>query len=270
MPTDGTPVIVKEKEGEIVTVVKKKDEKTKEIFLYCHSEGRERREKGMKSKREQAFEEGLTKLNNGLQKPTSTIKDYKKVLEKIGRLKEKCKKIASYYTVSVEKCEKTDRATKITWEKDKEKESKKYTGVYCLRTMSSELSEKDIWEVYIMLTELEDAFRFMKSELGMRPVYHRLEGRVDGHLFITLIAYQITHAIRKKLKAQEINKRWEHIRLAMSTQQRLTTVLKRPSGATIQIRNTSRADEFQKQIYDILSISCSPLRSVEIDICNKV
>jgi len=78
MPTDGTPVIVKEKEGEVVTVVKKKDEKTKEIFLYCHSEGRERREKGMKSKREQAFEEELTKLKNGLQKPTSTIKDYKK------------------------------------------------------------------------------------------------------------------------------------------------------------------------------------------------
>ena len=81
-----------------------------------------------------------------------------------------------------------------------------------MRTSCSELSEQEIWETYVMLTELEDTFRFMKSGLGIRPVYNRLEHRLDGHMFITLIAYHITHAIRKKLKAAGINHRWEFIR----------------------------------------------------------
>ena len=119
MPKDGIPVTVKNKEGEMVIALKK--ENGKETLLYCHSESRERSELKMKSKREQQLETELTNLKAGLDKPNRTIKKYDKVLEKIGRLKEKYKKIASYYVITVKKCEQTDLATNITWTKDRKK-----------------------------------------------------------------------------------------------------------------------------------------------------
>jgi hypothetical protein len=59
--------------------------------------------------------------------------------------------------------------------------------------------ETTFWRTYIMLTDLEGVFRSFESELGLRPIYHHTEARVDGHLFITVLAYQFVQIIRKCL-----------------------------------------------------------------------
>ena len=63
-----------------------------------------------------------------------------------------------------------------------------------------------------MLTDLEAVFRSLKSELGLRPVYHYTEDRVDGHLFITVLAYQFVQIIRKRLAEHGIHARWQTLR----------------------------------------------------------
>jgi len=68
---------------------------------------------------------------------------------------------------------------------------------FCDRT---DLAEEEIWSIYTMLTRIEDAFRSLKSELGLRPVYHQKEDRVDVHIFISILAYHISHAIEETLK----------------------------------------------------------------------
>ena len=60
--------------------------------------------------------------------------------------------------------------------------------IYCLRTNREDLDVQQIWDIYTMLTDIEDAFRCMKSELGLRPIHHQKEVRCDGHIFITVIA----------------------------------------------------------------------------------
>jgi hypothetical protein len=65
------------------------------------------------------------------------------------------------------------------------------SGYYMLRTNRIDLSEKEIFDTFMMLLDLEDSFRSMKSELGPRPVYHQLEYRCDGHQFITVLAYNV-------------------------------------------------------------------------------
>ncbi|HED13798.1 MAG TPA: hypothetical protein ENI62_09135 [Gammaproteobacteria bacterium] len=74
--------------------------------------------------------------------------------------------------------------------------------VYCLRTNQTQWSEERIWNTYVMLTDLEAVFRSLKSELGMRPVYHQKTVRVEGHIWITLLAYNLVQQLRRKLKAQ--------------------------------------------------------------------
>ena len=63
-----------------------------------------------------------------------------------------------------------------------------------------------------MLTDLESVFRSLKSELGMRPVYHHKEDRCDGHLFITVLSYQAVQVSRRKLKDHGINESWTTLR----------------------------------------------------------
>ena len=72
-------------------------------------------------------------------------------------------------------------------------------GSYILRT-KTDLGEEEIWSIYTMLTRIEDAFRSLKSELGLRPVYHQKEDRVDAHIFISILAYHISHAIEETLR----------------------------------------------------------------------
>jgi hypothetical protein len=73
-----------------------------------------------------------------------------------------------------------------------------------------------------MLTDLKAVFRSFKSELGLRPVYHHKEIRVDGHLFITVLAYQFVQIIRRQLQEQGIQGRWSSLRDILSVQRRVS------------------------------------------------
>ena len=85
-----------------------------------------------------------------------------------------------------------------------------------------------MWHTSLTLTALEAVFRSLKSELGLRPVYFYQEEREDGHLFITVLAYQFVQIIRKQLQAHGIHSRWSPLRDILSVQRRISQP---PSGA---------------------------------------
>lgn len=110
-----------------------------------------------------------------------------------------------------------------------------------------------------MLTDLEAVFRSLKSELGLRPVYHHKEDRAEGHLFITVLAYQAVQALRRKLKAQCINESWTSLREVFSTQQRVTATFKQRDGRTLHVRKTTVAEPKLQRLYAALNLSASPV-----------
>jgi len=73
-----------------------------------------------------------------------------------------------------------------------------------------------------MLTDLEAVFRSLKGELGLRPIFHSKAERSDGHLFISVLAYQFVQSIRRRLKAQDIHLSWAELRDTLSGQGRVT------------------------------------------------
>jgi len=133
-----------------------------------------------------------------------------------------------------------------------------HPGVYCLRTNLTDWNEERLWRTYTMLTDLEAVFRSLKSELGLRPIYHHKEERVSGHIFITLIAYHLVQTIRCQLKAEKINDSWQTIRRKMENQQRVTVILQREDGKTIHLRKATKAEPQQSVIYKALGISAFP------------
>jgi len=90
----------------------------------------------------------------------------------------------------------------------------------------------------------------------MRPVFHQKQCRIDGHLFITLLAYHFVHTLRVQLKAKHIDDSWKSLRCLMSNRQRVTVQVKRKDGRTLHVRKTSRAEPHQLPIIDALNLSC--------------
>ena len=133
-----------------------------------------------------------------------------------------------------------------------------HPGVYCLRTNELNWDEATLWRTYTMLADLEAVFRSLKSELGLRPVYHHKEERTEGHLFITVLAYQAVQSLRKKLKAKGITENWIRLRQTLSVQQRVTATFKQRDGRTLHVRKATVAEPKLQELYAVLGLSPSP------------
>jgi transposase len=112
-----------------------------------------------------------------------------------------------------------------------------------------------------MLTQVEAAFRCLKSELGLRPVYHQKDDRMEGHLFISVLAYHLMAAILRELREKGVNHRWETIRTQLATQVRITTSLTSERGQRIHIRQTTDPEPFHYAIHRALGLPLKPLRT---------
>ena len=191
--------------------------------------------------------------------PKRTSRGYAQVLQKIGRLKEQYKSVAYMYDITVTADLDKHNAQSIEFVKKEDQVKNKQAGVYCLSSNRTDLPAELLWNTYTMLTDLESAFKSLKSELGLRPVYHQLEHRIDGHIFISVLAYHVLHTIRYQLKQQGIHYSWDSIRKILSTQVRVTTSQNLKDGGLVKIRKTSRVTPDQAEIYNAMSISANPL-----------
>jgi hypothetical protein len=233
----------------------------KELYLLCHSEAKEAKEKAILERRLKKFEEGLNGINKGLKKKR-THKKYDKIIERIGRLKEKYG-VGSLYDIEVK--QQKGVATKIIFNKNPNGKAKeKRVGEYVIRTNRLDLIEEEISKIHRTLTTVEDSFRSMKSELGLRPNYHKRDDTSTAHIFITVIAYHIIAGILKKLRTNGINYSWRTIRNILSTQVRVTTSFNTEDKATIHIRTTTTSTLKQSDIYSKLGLVQKPLKQVKI------
>ena len=259
-------IVVKKDDECTVRAQKVFDEATQETLLYCHSTRREKKDQAIGDRFVSRFEEDLQKLANGLHKK-GCLKNYDKVMVKIGRLRQKYSKVSRQYTITVEKDEKSGNAGKITWQQQPAPDTTDtYPGVYCLRTSQTDWDESTLWNTYTMLTDLEAVFRSLKSELGLRPVHHQITKRVSGHLFITVLAYHLVHAIRFRLKQADIHSSWSSLRKILSTQSRVTVSMQCKSGRTVHVRKSTRPEANQQSIYTALGVKSHPGHAIKTTI----
>ena len=229
-----------------------------EIKLACWSGQRAMKDQSINERFRTQFEQELTKISEGLQKPNCT-KKRDAIHQRIGRLKEKCKRVPAHYQIDVQVDEASDTVTALIWDYQPQPASKQtHPGVYKLRTTLTDWDDETLWRTYTMLTDLESVFRSLKSELGMRPVYHQLEERCDGHLFITVLAYQAVQVIRRKLAERGIHESWASLRETLGQQCRITATFKQRDGKTLHIRQATRPEEELGDLYTKLGIPPNP------------
>jgi hypothetical protein len=229
-----------------------------EVRLHCHSAGREAKETAITDRFVKRFETGLTRLAEGLSKPRGQ-KQLATIQQRIGRLKKSSHGIGQHYEITVVADETGTTAAAITWTKNPVIGSiLTDPGVYCLRSNETAWDAPTLWRTYMMLTDLEAVFRSLKSELGLRPVFHQKEDRTEGHLFITVLAYQMVQAIRRRLAAQGDHLSWTGLREILGVQQRVTATFRQRDGRTLHVRKATIAEPALRRIYDTLVINPAP------------
>jgi hypothetical protein len=244
--------------GDDIRIQKVLSEDGREARLYCHSPGREAKDNAISARFCSRFEAGLAKLAEGLGKPRGE-KRYAKILERIGRLKQASRGVSQHYDITVETGAEQQRVTALRWERRPVAGTAlSHPGVYCLATNETSWDEQTLWRTYTTLTDLEAVFRSLKSELGLRPIYHAKESRTDGHLFISVLAYQSVQLIRRRLKEQGIHDSWTRLRRILSVQTRITARFRQIDGRTLNIRKPTQAEPELLAIYRALDIDPSP------------
>jgi len=230
----------------------------RELCLYCHSPTRQLKEEAMLAQSCGRFEAGLQQMSDGLHKPRSE-KNHDQLLERLGRLKQKSRGASQHYQVHLVTEDTGKTVTAITWQKVPVPGTMAtHPGVYCLRTNELAWDEERLWRTYTMLTDLESVFRSLKSELGLRPIYHHKEVRSDGHLFITVLAYQCVQFLRVKLKNAGITDSWATLRDILSLQRRVTATFSQRDGRSLHVRKATDAEPDLLAIYRALGISSAP------------
>lgn len=244
--------------GHRIGVCKTLSDDGKEVRLYCHSPGREHKERAMSGRFVERFEAGLTKLAQGLSTPRGE-KCQARILERIGRLKANCRGIAQHYQIELHSDDSGKRVRAITWRQTPLPGTMLTDpGVYCLRSNEIGWDVEKLWRTYMMLTDLEAVFRTLKSELGLRPIFHSKPVRSDGHLFISVLAYQFVQLLRTRLKAHGIKDSWSSLRNILSVQRRVTACFTQRNGRTLNVRKSTRAEPALAALYAALGIDSAP------------
>ena len=223
-----------------------------EVRLNCYSEARAQKERAMVERLRARYEADLERLAGSLSRPRARRRP-EQVHERLGRLKAKHRRVARYYTLSV--VVERDRVEAVTWTRGPAKGSRAdLPGVYCLRTNLTDWEAERLWRTYATLTDLEAVFRCLKSELGLRPIHHRVPRRTEGHLFIAVVAYQLVQIVRRRLRDRGLADSWTTLRNRLATRCRVTATFRCADGRTLHLRKATAPEPHQQPIYDALGI----------------
>ena len=170
---------------------------TEETFVLCRSLGRKEKENAILNRFVARLEEKLTKLAE--RAAQGKVRGKQKVERQIGRLLERNSRAASLFAVTV--TEKDGRLS-ITVKKNEERYQRalETEGSYILRTNWDEADPKTLWDTYIQLTEVEDAFRTTKHDLGMRPIFHQKKERTQAHILVCFLSLALWRTLQQWMK----------------------------------------------------------------------
>ena len=161
---------------------------------------------GKRKAKENAMRRGpMRKLYDSLKNMAASIEHghlrrYDVLIKRLGRLEERYTQVFGFVEVSHTREEEDIQSFAFRLKRQALKKAYYQDGVYLLRTNLAEQDPARLWEQYIQLTEVESAFRTLKSDIGLRPIYHWVEPRVEAHVMLAFMGYAMWVCLKWKLK----------------------------------------------------------------------
>lgn len=235
--------------------------------LLVDSDAKALKERSMYEQACRRYEEGLEAIKAGIEKKGGT-KKRDAVNNRLGKLDQKYGAIRKSYTVefTYEGKGKKEIATAMAWKRNDGKtgEVQKFHGKYVLLTSLDESDELNIWKFYNVIRTVEETFHVLKTDLDIRPVYHKSDDGIKAHLNLAVLAYWLVSVTKHRLKIKGYgNVRWDEIMRITSTQVIVTAQMKTTDGGTVKVRQSTEAEDKLSAIYSLLDINPHPLGKVK-------
>lgn len=257
--TESKPVkVFDKKRKQPIDLLRVKVKNDGDNYLWVRSQAKAEKENAMHYQFSQRFEEGLRGIHNSINRKGGT-KMLDKVWERVGRLKEKYSSVHQYYQITVKDNGK-GKATALTYKKKPGVSHDNRAGIYFLRTSMDWADEQTIWHIYNAIREIEYTFRVLKTDLDLRPIFHKTDEASMAHLHLGLLAYWLVSTIRYQLKLNGYKHDWKEIVRTMNTQKLVTTTVENEKGDLIQVKQCSVPTMKAKEIYDKLKYKQTPIR----------
>jgi len=172
-------------------------EHQEELYVLARSDGRQAKEIAIRRKR-------LVRLLRKLRAMRRSLPGRDQLLLRIGAAKKEAGRAFGFVTIALPAATQTVTRTSFHFRVDKVKlrQAEQRDGHYLLRSNLTAEDPAVLWTRYIQLTNIEAAFRSLKSDLGLRPIHHRLERRVEAHIFVAFLAYCLQVTLKNSLRNQ--------------------------------------------------------------------
>jgi transposase len=166
-----------------------------ELYVLARSDGRQAKEIAMRRKR-------LARLLRKLRAMRRSLPSRDQLLLRIGAAKKEAGRAFGFVKIRLPLATEpvTRQSFQFQVDKSKLRAAQQRDGHYLLRSNLTAEDPAVLWTRYVQLTQIESVFRSLKSELGIRPVYHRLERRVDAHILIAFLAYCLQVTLKNRLQ----------------------------------------------------------------------
>lgn len=246
------------KEEAKLTEVTQASKPKKESVVLCRSGARKDKENAIITQAENRFLEQLERLKKRLE--SGRLIDPDKIQRAIGRIISKNPRVSHYYSVQhkIIESKATPPETKYSLEykrdEDKYHLNEELLGCYVLRTDIMDFTASELWSLYMTLSYAEEGFEILKSDLGLRPNFHQIENRVDGHVFITVLSYQLLRFILHTLKLAGDNRCWLTIKRILESHCYSTIIVPSKNGIVHRLRKAGQPESAQNEIYKHFNI----------------
>jgi transposase len=237
-----------------------------ETYILCRTAGRKEKEKAIRSR----FSSSMERALQGLEKTIAAgrLKERNKMERRLGKIQARHPQVNDLYDVDLREIA---EGVRLFWQikEDRRTWRESREGAYLLRTNLAAQTAEELWTKYMQLTEAEAAFRALKSELSVRPLFHQKEPRIKAHVMVAFLGYALRVTLKHWLRrrpaivpkpslsgvdnAQPLSPR--KALALLSTLHSADIVLPTTDGREIRLRRVTEPDTKQKSLLHQLGLS---------------
>jgi transposase len=237
-----------------------------ETYILCRTAGRKEKEKAIRGR----FSSSMERALQGLEKTIAAgrLKDRHKMERRLGKIQARHPQVNDLYDVELRE---TAEGVRLFWQMKEDRKAWRESreGAYLLRTNLEVQTAEELWSKYMQLTEAEAAFRTLKSELSIRPLFHQKEPRIKAHVMVAFLGYALRVTLKHLLKRRAAvvpQPSWSGVDnvqplspmkvvALLSTLQSADIVLPTTDGREIRLRRITEPDAEQKSLLRQLCLS---------------
>jgi transposase len=224
-----------------------------EVYVLAQSQGRRQKEIAMRKRK-------LRQLWDGLAKLRKNCRDRDRLRERLAVLRHEAGRAGHLVELHAPRPGEpvNDQTFRYRLKRAEYRQARRRDGAYLLRTTLSPQEPQKLWEQYMTLVEIEAAFRCLKSDLAIRPVYHQLEHRVEAHILVAFLGYCLSVTLKALLRPQAPGLTPRAVLETLGTIQMVNVQIPTSDGRWLTMPRHTQPDRDHQMILQTLGLSLPP------------